>query len=278
MKTITINDIPFNIPTSYNEVDEKQFDLICQLLANNTPGNQLKTLYYLLRLQLWNWHRRKQNQVIKLLNAEWVHTLLTDKTLLGWIFEDPKLHKYFIQSFWCRGLYYVGPAKRILNISASEFVFAYTFYKQYSQTKDSKALDSLMAVLYRPLNPLYLLNAFTYGYAGDQRISLNTFLFEKRIKRFATLPHALKLGIFMQFSSAWAQFETKKEFEYVFRKVGDSTAKEDPFVWEKIMMKMAEQGTFGTYNDVQKMDKDRFFLCMQKNIEEYVAQKDATGK
>ncbi len=274
MKNITINDIEFTIPTSYNDLDEKEFGLICQLLANNTPGNQLKTLFYLLKLQLFNWRNRKRNQVIKLLNAEWIHTLLTDNTLLGWILEEPKLTKYFIQSFWCRGIYYVGPSKRILNISASEFVFAYTFYKQYSQTKDVKALNSLIAVLYRPLNPFYLLNAFSYGFTGDQRISLNTFLFEKRIKRFSRLPDHLKLGIFMQFSSAWAQFETKKEYEYVFRKVGDSNVKEDPFVWEKIMMKMAEQGTFGAYNDVQKMDKDRFFLCMQKNIEEYLAAKD----
>lgn len=268
----------FEIPTNYNELSKKDYQRVCYILANNTPENQLMGLYYFLKLKWWSRKYRKQTQTIRELPAEWVHTLMTDNTLLGWLFTKPEIKKYFIKSFFLKGMVYAGPPKGILNINASEFVFSYTFFKKYAQTQNAVFLDNLLAVLYRPVNPFYFLKAFTFGYGGDKRISLNNYLFEKRVKRFSKLPHDLKLGVFMQFSSAWEQFEKREEYKYLFGKTNEKDnkqKKEDPLLWEKIMMKMAESGVFGNYNDVQLMDKDRFFLCMQKNIEEYLEAKDA---
>ena len=270
--------MPFVIPTGYDELSKKDFKVVCKLLVNNTADNQLIGLFYFLKVRLWNWRQRKKNAIIKMLDANWIHTLMVDTSFLGWMIAPPKITKYFISSFWCGGIYYTGPPKKILNITASEMVFAYTFFKQYSQTSEEATLNRLLAVLYRPMNPLSILRSFAYGYNGDKRMPLNTYLFEKRVTRFAKLPMHTKMGIFLQFSSAWAQLEKQKAYEYVFNSVQKSNAKEDPFVWEKIMMKMAESGVFGNYNEVQKMDKDRFFLCMQKNIEEYLAQRDAMKK
>lgn len=276
MKQFTINDLEFSIPEGYQDLKQKDFRKICQLLATNTPEVQLITLYYFLKLRWWSFKRRKHTQVVKLLSADWVHTLLTDSKFLGWIFTSTPIKQYFISKFWHRGMLYVGPPKNILKINASEFVFAYTFFKQYSANKNEKHIDQLIAVLYREPNVLFFLKIFSYGYSGDKRLALNNYLFERRIKRISSLPADIKLGIFMQFASAWEQFEKREEYKYIFQKTAESdNKKDDPFLWEKIMMKMAEGGTFGNYNEVQLMDKDRFFLCMQKNIEEYLAAKDA---
>lgn len=275
MKTITINNLEFELPTSYQDLNKKGFLRVCQLLATNTPMEQLQTLYFFLGLKWWSFKQRKKTKVIRLLDANWVHTLMVDKTFLGWIFDLPVFKQYFIKSFWHKGRFYVGPPKDILNLTALEIVYAYQYFKDYSKNPNEIYLNYLMAILYRPLNLFWWLKIGKYGYNGDKRIEQSTYLFDKRVVLFKSLPMHLKMGIFLQFSSAWAMMENKPAFKYVFDKQqADENAKEDPHVWEKIMMQMGKSGVFGPYNEVQKMDKDRFFMNMQANIEEYLAVKD----
>ena len=279
MKQITINEFEFTIPTNYQELNKKQLLLVGELIANNTPENQLKVLYNLLGLKKWSWKTRKHWKLILTLDAVWLHTLLTNVDLLGWIWSNTQMKEYKIESFWYKGIKYHGPNGNILNTNASEFVFGYKFYKNYSQNPKEAILDRLIALLYRPYNPLSIFKQFTYGYSGDVRMPLNGYFFNKRTKRIAKMPKSVKTIIFLQFASAWDEFQNREANKLIFPKVQmDNNGKEDPMAWEKIMLRMAESGVFGTYNEVERMDKDRFFMNMSRNIEEYLAVKDSKTK
>lgn len=279
MKQITINEFEFTIPTSYQELNKKQLLLVGELIANNTAENQLKVLYTLLGLNKWTWKTRKHWKLILTLDSVWLHTLLTNVDLLGWIWSNTQIKEYRIKSFWYKGIKYHGPNGNILNTNASEIVFGYKFYKNYSIDQKEAFLNRLIALLYRPYNPLSILKQFTYGYTGDVRMPLNGYFFNKRIDRLSKMPKALKTIIFLQFASAWDEFQNREANKLIFPKVQmDTKGKEDPMAWEKIMLRMAESGVFGTYNEVEKMDKDRFFMNMARNIEEYLAVKDSHKK
>lgn len=279
MKQITINEFEFTIPNNYQELNKKQLLLVGELIANNTAENQLKVLYTLLGLNKWTWKTRKHWKLILTLDSVWLHTLLTNVDLLGWIWSNTQIKEYQIKSFWYKGIKYHGPNGNILNTNASEIVFGYKFYKNYSIDQKEAFLNRLIALLYRPYNPLSILKQFTYGYTGDVRMPLNGYFFNKRIERLSKMPKALKTIIFLQFASAWDEFQKRDVNKLIFPKVQmDTKGKEDPMAWEKIMLRMAESGVFGTYNEVEKMDKDRFFMNMSRNIEEYLAVKDSHKK
>jgi hypothetical protein len=279
MKTITINDMPFIIPEAYNELTPRQLRAVGKLIAFSNADAQLNAIYALLDIRVLRWKDRKKRKVISRLGGEWLHTLLTNNTIFGWLFGKAKLINYPIRSFWMRGIKYHGPHGDILNTNASEVVFAYTFFKQYSKTQKAEYLDRIVALLYRPYNPMSLIKRFTYGYTGDVRMPLNGYFFEKRVKRVAKLSADVKSIIFLQWASAWESFQDRDSLKLVFPKIeADPNAKEDPYVWEKLMMRMAESQVFGSYKEVELMEKDRFFMNMARNIEEYLAIKDARKK
>jgi len=106
MKQITINEFEFTIPTNYQELNKKQLLLVGELIANNTAENQLKVLYTLLGLNKWTWKTRKHWKLILTLDSVWLHTLLTNVDLLGWIWSNTQIKEYRIKSFWLLGLNY----------------------------------------------------------------------------------------------------------------------------------------------------------------------------
>ena len=115
MKQISINEFEFTIPTKYSELTQKQLIAVGKVIADNTPNNQLTALYCLLGLNRWTWKTRKQWKLVLTMDAEWLHTLLTNVDLLGWIWSKPEISNYPIKSFWHKGIKYHGPSGNILN-------------------------------------------------------------------------------------------------------------------------------------------------------------------
>lgn len=279
MQTIKINEIDYNYcAQGYNELSPKQMYNCMRMLNDNTGENQLRALYSLLRLKMFNFWKpsRMRLKNIAELPPEWVHTLLTDKDLFGWLADKPDLSQFLLPKIKVGFKFYYAPVKRMLNVTAAEVVYGYTFFKQYSQTEDNKYIDKLCALLYREKNPWWWLKKNKPDFNGDVRKTYNDYSFEKRCKVMAKLDNHIKLCVFLQFASAWAAFQDRKEFKFVFPKgQEEEKGKSDPFAWQKIMMKMAESGVFGTYKQVENMDADTFFLKMQANIEEWIERKDA---
>lgn len=276
MKQISIQDVNFNIPTKYNELSMKQLRKVTRLHISNTPENQIDVLWYLLNLKWYKISDLKKWAMIKSLGAVWIHTLLSDKSLFGWIFATSNLTEYKIKSFRLGFWRYHGPVKNILNLNAAEITFGYEIFKLYSEKSNPDYLNSLVAIIYRRKNPLSWMKQFIYGYNGDVRLPLNSFTLEKRAEKFKKLDIETKTIIFLMFAGKWDEFQNMERNKLIFPKFNEvnNKKKEDPLIWQKIMMKMAESGVFGDLNNVEKMDKDRFFLAMVKNVEEYIDIKD----
>jgi hypothetical protein len=281
MKKITIQDVEFDIPTGYNELSRIQLLVVGRLMADNTGVNQLKCLYSLLGLKIYKWKDRKRLKLIKELPAEWLHTMLSDQTILGWLFNKSSLTNYPISKFQFRGVTYHGPRKNILRLSVIEFVLGFMLYRNYHKTKKTENLNKLVALIYRPYNPFSIFRRWSYGYNGDIRMPLNDYLFERRFKRFEHLSDDIKTAIFIQWSGAWEEFQDSELAKLVFPKLSEKqkkTLKEDPYAWQKIMFSIAESGVFGSLRKVEKMDKDQFILRINDNIEKYMAMQDRIKK
>ena len=276
MKNIEIQGIKFDVPTKYNELSLKQLKKVTMLHINNTPENQIDVLWYLLGLKWYSISDLKKWSVIRSLDAIWIHTLLSDKSLFGWIFATSNLTEYKIKSFRVGLVKYHGPVKSILNLNAAEITFSYELFKLYSEHGKEEHLNSMVAILFRRKNPISWVKQFIYGYNGDIRLPLNSYTLEKRAEKFKKLPIITKTIIFLMFAGKWDEFQNMERNKLIFPKFEElnKQKKTDPLIWQKIMMKMAESGVFGDLNNVEKMDKDRFFLAMVKNVEEYIEMKD----
>jgi hypothetical protein len=276
MKQIIIQGIEFNVPTKYNELTMKQLKKVTQLHIANTPENQINVLWYLLDLKWYKLSDLKKWGVVRSIGPVWIHTLLSDKSLFGWIFGTSNLTEYKIKSFRFGLIRYHGPVKNILNLNAAEVTFGYELFKLYSENAKEEYLNSLVAILYRRKNPLSWVKQFFYGYTGDIRLPLNSYTLEKRAEKFKKMPLVTKMIIFLMFAGKWDEFQSMERNKLIFPKLNEvnNKKKSDPLIWQKIMMKMAESGVFGDLNNVEKMDKDRFFLAMVKNVEEYIEMKD----
>jgi hypothetical protein len=277
MKTISINDIDFDIPTSYNELTRYQALRVSILLVENSAENQLKAIHALLNIRVYRWKDRKKNWILKNMPGEWLHTLLADKSILGWIYENAGMIKYPVDRFTYKGLTYYGPKDNILNLTTIEIVTAFMLYSSYHKTKKTEYLDKLTALLYRGYNPLSIFKRWKYAFSGDIRMPLNNFLFEKRFKRFAGLDPGIKTAIFLQFAGEWEKFQDSELARYVFLKMDaedQKKLKEDPFGWHKIMFAVAETKIIGSLQEVEKINKDTFFLCLSTNIKKCMDMND----
>lgn len=278
MKTIEINDVKFIVPTSYNELEGKALEMVCKRHIENSALNQFNALFYLLGLKWWRITDLKRWRVVYKLPSEWIHTLLVDKSLFGWIDSPSKLTEYKLSKFRIGWRQFYGPRKNILNLNAVELTQCYELFRLYAsdQKKNIKYLDMLIAIIYREKNWFWWFNRYKYGFDGDVRVPLSEYGFNKRTKLFSKLPGWKKVLIFLQFAGKWDEFENLERNKLIFPKFDqvNSNKKHDPDAWRKIMMKMAESGAFGPLSEVEKTDKDRFFLNMVRAVEEYLAIKD----
>ena len=276
MKDISINEFTFNVPTNYNELTVKQLRAVSRLMVKNTAENQLRCIYKLLGLRA-QWSHRQRWWELKTLPAVWLHTLIADRTLFGWIFDSAKLTDYPIRKFKSRGIVYHGPPENILNLTVQEITLGYQFFRNYSKTNDVQCIDRLLALIYRPMNPFYFLGIFGPNYNSDKRLPLNNYFFNLRTERFKKLSIEIKTSVFLQFAGAWEEFQNLEQNRLLFPKVQDATSsqEEDPYMWQKIMMTVAEKNVFGNKQAIENMQKDDFFMYLVKNIEDYIKQKDA---
>lgn len=110
----------------------------------------------------------------------------------------------FVPVIWCGKRKYYGPADALQDITFCEYRTAHSYFVSYLETKHEEDLDWLIAVLYRPRKPFHFLRKMLPGYNGQQRVPFtalsNPILLEKRARKVASLPKAVRYAIFLYFS------------------------------------------------------------------------------
>lgn len=94
-----------------------------------------------------------------------------------------------------------GPQDGLLDISFCEYRTAHSFYRDYISTNNENDLNHLIAVLYRPRKRWMAIRKRFASFNGQYRVPFtaktNPLLLEKRAKRIAKLPYAVRYGIFL---------------------------------------------------------------------------------
>lgn len=87
--------------------------------------------------------------------------------------------------------YYYGPGRKFRNVSGNEFAFADFYYNQYHATEKEEFLNLLMATLYR--------TSAWFPSVDDRRRKFDDVNIEKRAKKFAKLPFAVKYAVYLNY-------------------------------------------------------------------------------
>lgn len=257
--------LSFKIPTTWNEMSERQRADISSTISKAKPGD--KGVYFKIIYQLFCPAKtfsitglRERYRFVRLLNEVPLRVLYP---LAEFVFEKLDLTR-FPKSVKIDGVTYYGPADRLSNISIEELNFTYRFYFDWIVKKDKIALDRLVTTLYRPAKKKR---------KGDIREDFDMEIIQTRGSILPRMPEEIKTAI---------GFAYKGSVEYMFSRYPiifppqkkQKEKSEDPakpikyssFIPMINAMFMGENQPFGSRKDTVKTNAYIFFDVAQETI------------
>lgn len=227
MNSITIDNISYTAPSSWNEVDMDQlmtWQKICRKKLSGESALRLATIcFYRIKPKLF--FRLNPAQQIQLIDT--LTFLGESNSLTNWIVPDLKI--------WFRK--YSGPANRLTSSTVKEFRRLEIYYAIYQQKKDEKVLDMLIATLYREKGES--------DTDDDPRIALTGTGILNRAKRMSGLSQPLRKAILFNYSGC-REFILKK-YPTIFPPKSPSKNNGVPDIVG--LMKTVAGGKFGSFSE-----------------------------
>ncbi|THU34253.1 hypothetical protein FAM09_24860 [Niastella caeni] len=248
MKKVNLNKKWYNIPETWDELTCRQ---LVQVLRICNLGHTL----LVAQVQLF-----KILTGIRWFILWWNGPMeIEDKLyLVDWVFEENTITKNLLPIY--RGRY--GPADNFSNLQVCEFIFTEQYYQQYKEEGGVQHLNTLIAILYRPLKKGYnkLRNE-----EGDMREPYNDNLTALYVRSVARWPVAIKEAILFWYEGC--RTSLVKNNPDVFGGAGGDPAKYG--LWS-VMRGVAEKAIHGNINDVERMYVHVFMM----ELNELVAEAD----
>lgn len=218
MHALTINNINYQFPSKWDELNKSQlFDVIDLLLSGLSEREfKLKSFLKLLNLkvairkpsiragELLHLLKAKKNKPF-FLSDQQLYELTKGldfftkevKTELGIsvITPNSELTKNLVPFFSHRFRKYYGPSDRLFNLKFDEYIVAETNLSNYLKSQSEKDLNKLVATLYRPEEPEY--NPGNFTYRGDRREPFNDHLINARALKFRKLSPVIKISVLL---------------------------------------------------------------------------------
>jgi hypothetical protein len=265
MLELKINDHIYHCEGNWNELSRRRLLQVCKAITS--PGNEgrrmllvVKTLLRLYTGKMGILHNPSRK--IWNLQPAWIQHIAAEKECLGWIRDEKEiLTKYTIKNFWHWGIYYIGPPKRMMRIKMVELVATRQAMVRYKKTGDNQYAAQAIAILYRPINPLWWLKIWNKDWTGDKRMPLNDYTLQKRKKNLLSIDVAVMTAILKQYSGALAQFESR--YPNVF--ATGSNENSDGSGWVDILFNMSG-GIFGNLRQTEETDSSEIFLKLEMDI------------
>lgn len=202
------------VPSDWSELDKFQFATIIQVLHFRKADPYTISVSLLALL-----FGAKNFHILDGLPDEYLHSLVP---LTNFLMEEKPAVKNFFPEINIRKNKHIAPAEDLSNLGFGEWCFAFESYNYYKLTNDIKGLNTLIAVLYRPIDPAD--NESSSTFSGDRREKFNENLIEKRTKSVAAIEERIKLAILAWFTVALSDIADARP--HVFPKRNEEVAEE----------------------------------------------------
>ena len=224
MHCLTINNIPYSVPSSWNELTKNQLlsmvdmynkqynlmELSVKLLLIITGLkvvfiNKYPATGYGITIEVYQFRHGRHSFIIEL------NDIVFAASKLQFMFRieekdgqtvyslNSKLSKNLLPQIRFGRIFkrtWHGPADSISNISFSEFIHAETAYDKLLSTSREQYLNRLVAILYRPAGDD---NINSPDFRGDVRRKFNDFLIEKSAKKAASMSKNFKTAVLIYY-------------------------------------------------------------------------------
>lgn len=274
-----IDGVDYTSADGWDSMTRDEFIKVATVMANrglSEPERGMLAMLILMDVQMRWFGEDARLKTLRSLNAYALRDIIYGEEGLKWLWEENTMTAYLVQNFWYKGVKYIGAPDAMLKVTAAEMSACMTYWDLYCTTMDMPHLDMIVAILYRPVNLLWWANIWKWGANGDKRMPLNSYWLKRRADKMRGLDAGLKMAIMIQFIGALNQFHG--QHPYVFKKKGRNTdntkqpkpaaTQTDTLRWHKLEMLVAEKGVLGALPDVERTDKDRFFVYLNKIMKE----------
>ncbi len=256
MTFIKIGDKYYPMPTCWNELTGDQLVRCLPVIyADWSDGKkQLALLRILTGIGRWRFLFAHPAEL-----SEYFYRL-------SFLFEQNTLTRNLVPRY--DGLH--GPGDNFCNITVSEFIFSETFYLRYRENNEIADLDMLIAVLYRAGRFI-----LTYNYrinpAGDFRRKFNDNLIDHYVKKIRRWPIGVKNAILHYYEGCRGRLV--ESYSDVFGGSGEPARRG----MLSLMVSMAETGTFGPFDQVEKLYLHTFMIGLSEAIDKAEKMKTQTS-
>lgn len=236
------------VPGTWAELDKHQFSSIIQVLHfRKADPYTISVSLLALLFGVKNFH------ILSGIGDEYLTELVPLTNFL--IEEKPPVFNHWPE-IKVKKKIHAAPVDDLSNLGFGEWCFAYECYNYYRLTDDPSALNKLIAVIYRPLDPLSKKDS--PDFKGDIREKFNSNLIEKRAQLLRGVDEKIKLAILAWFSVALA--EVIEELPNVFpKREGDSESEaptgDDGRTWLSVFSDLLgpKWGTMDQLSDTNAM-------------------------
>lgn len=183
------------VPNAWAELDKHQFSTIIQVLHFRKADPYTISVSLLALL-----FGAKNFHILSGIGDEYLTELVPLTNFL--IEEKPPVFNHWPEIKVKRKVY-AAPENDLSNLGFGEWCFAFELYNYYRLTNDTAALNKLIAVIYRPLDPSSKKDSADFK--GDVRENFNSNLIENRALLLRGVEEKIKLAILAWFSVALAE-------------------------------------------------------------------------
>lgn len=183
------------VPGTWAELDKHQFSTIIQVLHfRKADPYTISVSLLALLFGVKNFH------ILSGVGDEYLTELVPLTNFL--IEEKPPVFNHW-PKIKVKKKIHAAPEDDLSNLGFGEWCFAYECYNYYRLTDDPSVLNKLIAVIYRPLDPLSKKDS--PDFKGDVREKFNSNLIESRALLLRGIDEKIKLAILAWFSVALAE-------------------------------------------------------------------------
>lgn len=254
MKEIEVNGKKRMVPQSLEELSQEELLRLIRFIAEGRDVQYIKLRFVcdywkipINRINLLGRRLEKSTNLAQKIVMNDQHLEILSKLYLlteefNFLIKDRKLLKNPVPEFrftWWRFIRPLkGPSDGLKNLTIWEFAVAERMLENYVSSDEETHLDELIAVLYRPVDPLRWIRKW-FIWTPDIRVGFNDQTYKKRlplITERTTLEQ--KVAIAMFFNSVRESFREEDRFPHIYnqskKKKGNSK-----LTWADVIMEMS---------------------------------------